>query len=86
MAKGVNRGPGSRRERPQACRLRSLLARDVRGGGRVVCVVARTGGWRGVGYVLDGRSDDDIDVQRPWKASAVGSGGGREKGHEGECN
>lgn len=34
--------------------------------------------------MLEWRESDEIDVQRPWKASAVGSGGGREKGDKGE--
>ena len=86
MAEGMCRVPGSLREWPQEGVPQSLLARDVRGGGQVACVVARTGGRRGVGCAFDGRADNGMDVQRPWKASAVGSGGGREKGDEGEGN
>lgn len=67
-----------------AGRPQSLLARDVRGGGRVACVVARTGGRQGVECAFDGRADDEMDVQRPSMASAVGSGGGGEKGDDEE--
>ena len=70
---------GSVREWPQEGVPRSLLARDVRGGGRVAHVIVRTGGWRGVGCALDERADDGMDVQRP----SMGSGGGREKGDKG---
>ena len=34
--------------------------------------------------MLEWRESDEIDVQRPWKASAVESGGGREKGDDEE--